>query len=176
MSDRLEEFVKENKKQFELKEPSAFLWQKIEAELEQKKRKKFTISYQWMSAAAVLILSIGMYFGYQYKKMHTEIVLADINPAMGKSAVSFTSLIEEKRDSLQIFANENPELYAQFIKDIAVLDNDYQQLKAQLQNSPNKTLIGKAMMKNLETQFKTISQQLYIINRVNQYKEGEKSI
>ena len=53
--------------------------------------------------------------------------------------------------------------------------NDYQELKKQLQTSPNKSLVGKAMMKNLEIQLQMISQQLYIINQVNQYKKEEKT-
>ncbi|MNR32323.1 hypothetical protein D3C85_1498980 [compost metagenome] len=129
-----------------------------------------------MSIAAMLLLTVGVYFGYQYQKTSTEILVADINPGMGKKEVRFTSLIEEKRDSLQILAATDPELYKQFITDMGKLDNDYQELKRQLQTSPNKGLVGKAMMKNLEIQLQMISQQLYIINQVNQYKKEEKSI
>jgi hypothetical protein len=85
-------------------------------------------------------------------------------------------LIAEKRDSLQTLAGADPELYKQFTADLSKLDKDYQELKKQLQTSPNKSLVGKAMMKNLEIQLQMISQQLYIINQVNQYKKEENSI
>lgn len=77
---------------------------------------------------------------------------------------------------MQVLANTDPELYKQFIADMGKLDKDYQELKNQLQTSPNKALVGKAMMKNLEIQLQMISQQLYIINQVNQYKKEEKTI
>lgn len=177
MSNKLEGFVRDNKREFEVKGPSDALWSKIEAELDKKKPAKKTFGlYQWMSVAAMLVLTVGMYFGYQYKKMNAEIMVADINPKMGKKEVRFTSLIEEKRDSLQILADADPELYKQFTADLSKLDKDYQELKKQLQTSPNKALVGKAMMKNLEIQFQMISQQLYIINQVNQYKKEENSI
>lgn len=176
MSNKLEGFVRDNKKQFEVKGPSDLLWSKIEAELDKKQKKKIFGMYQWMSIAAMLVLTVGIYFGYQYKKTSTEILVADINPGMGKKEVRFTSLIEEKRDSLQIFADADPELYKQFVSDMSKLDKDYQELKKQLQTSPNKRLVGKAMMKNLEIQLQMISQQLYIINQVNQYKKEEKTI
>jgi len=129
-----------------------------------------------MSIAAMLVLTVGVYFGYQYKKMNAEIMVADINPGLGKKEVRFTSLIEEKRDSLLIFADADPELYQKFMTDMGKLDKDYQELKKQLQTSPNRALVGKAMMKNLEIQLQMISQQLYIINQVNQYKKEENSI
>ncbi len=177
MNNKLEGFVRDNKKQFEVKGPSDELWGKIAAELDKKQPKKKTFGlYQWMSIAAMLVLTIGMYFGYQYKKSTTEILVADINPGLGKKEVRFTSLIEEKRDSLQVLSNADPELYKQFIADMSKLDKDYQELKNQLQTSPNKALVGKAMMKNLEIQLQMISQQLYIINQVNQYKKEEKTI
>jgi hypothetical protein len=177
MNNKLEGFVRDNKKAFEVKGPSDALWSKIEAELDKKKpaKKPFGL-YQWMSVAAMLVLTVGVYFGYQYKKMNTEIMVADINPKMGKNEVRFTSLIEEKRDSLQTLAGADPELYKQFTADLSKLDKDYQELKKQLQTSPNKSLVGKAMMKNLEIQLQMISQQLYIINQVNQYKKEENSI
>ena len=177
MNNKLEGFVRDNKKAFEVKGPSNALWSKIEAELDKKKPAKKTFGlYQWMSVAAMLVLTVGVYFGYQYKKMNTEIMVADINPKMGKNEVRFTSLIEEKRDSLQTLAGADPELYKQFTADLSKLDKDYQELKKQLQTSPNKSLVGKAMMKNLEIQLQMISQQLYIINQVNQYKKEENSI
>ncbi|MFN0291463.1 hypothetical protein [Pedobacter helvus] len=177
MSNKLEGFVRDNKREFEVKRPSDALWSKIEAELDKKQPKKKTFGmYQWMSIAAMLVLTVGIYFGYQYQRRSAEILVADINPGLGKKEVRFTSLIEEKRDSLQILADADPELYKQFITDIGKLDNDYQELKKQLQTSPNKSLVGKAMMKNLEIQLQMISQQLYIINQVNQYKKEEKTI
>lgn len=176
MNNKLEGFVKGHKKEFEVKAPSDQLWGKIAAELDKKQQKKTISMYQWMSIAAMLILTAGIYFGYQYKKTSAEIMVADINPKLGKTEVRFTSLIEEKRDSLQVLSQTNPELYKKFMNDLSKLDQDYQELKKQLQTSPNKALVGKAMMKNLEIQFQMISQQLSIINQVNQYKKEENSI
>ncbi|RYF25834.1 MAG: hypothetical protein EOO42_02985 [Flavobacteriales bacterium] len=176
MNNKLEGFVRDNKKQFEVSGPSDKLWGKIAAELDKKPEKKTISLYKWMSIAAMLVLTVGVYFGYQYRKINAEIMVADINPGLGKKEVRFTSLIEEKRDSLLIFADADPALYQKFMTDMGKLDKDYQELKKQLQTSPNRALVSKAMMKNLEIQLQMISQQLYIINQVNQYKKEEKSI
>ncbi|RZJ99345.1 MAG: hypothetical protein EOO43_26740, partial [Flavobacterium sp.] len=80
MKNKLEGFVKDNKKQFEVKGPSDKLWAKIEAELDKQEKPKKSIKlYQWMSIAAMLVISLGVYFTYNYKQAN-NIDVADINP------------------------------------------------------------------------------------------------
>ena len=169
MSNKLEDYVKENKKAFEAKGPSDQLWERISAELDKKNKPKKPVRlYQWMSIAAILAISIGIYF--TYNEANSEIQVADVNSAFGKKEVHFASLIEEKKDSLQVMAKGSPALYGKFISDMSKLATDYETLKKQLQTSPNSAFVVKAMMKNLEIQLQIIDQQLLIINQVNQYK------
>ncbi len=172
MSNKLEEFVKENKKAFEEKGPSNQLWDRIAKELDEKKEKparKIQL-YRWMSVAAVVVVSMGIYFTVKDPKADS-IAIADVNPVFAAREVQFSSLIEEKKDSLQIYSGDNPELYSKFIADLSKLDADYETLKKQLQTSPNKEAIVRAMMKNLEIRSSILSKQINIINQVNQYKK-----
>jgi hypothetical protein len=172
MSNKLEEFVKENKKAFEEKGPSNQLWDRIAKELDEKKEqpvKKIKL-YRWMSIAAVLVVSMGIYFTVKDPKAD-NIAIADVNPVFAAREVQFSSLIEEKKDSLQNYSDDNPELYSKFTADLSKLDADYETLKKQLQTSPNKEAIVRAMMKNLEIRSNILSQQINIINQVNQYKK-----
>lgn len=172
MNNKLEGFVKDNKKAFEAKGPSDQLWARIEAELDKKEKPKKSIKlYPWMSIVAVLVVTFGVYFTYNYNQVYSNIDVADVNPVFGKKELHFASLIEEKKDSLQIYSEENPELYTKFTDDISKLDSDYEDLKKQLQTSPNRESIVRAMMKNLEIRSNILSQQLNIINQVNQYKK-----
>ncbi|RZK18071.1 MAG: hypothetical protein EOO43_12885 [Flavobacterium sp.] len=169
MSNKLEGFVKENKKAFEAKGPSDQLWSRIEAELDKKSKKKPIKLYQWLSIAALLVMSLGFY--YSYKQANSEIEIADVNPDYGKKEVHFASLIEEKRDSLALYSKENPDLFKKFVSDLKKLDENYEALKKELQLSPNPEIVVNEMMKNLEIQAEILSQQLSIINQVNQYKK-----
>ncbi|RZK54019.1 MAG: hypothetical protein EOO91_16650 [Pedobacter sp.] len=176
MNDKLEGFVKDNKREFEVKGPSDQLWAKIEAELDKKKQPKKSIKmYQWMSIAATLVVSLGLYFTYNYNQAK-NIDVADINPEFGKREVSFVSQIEEKKDSLAIYASENPDLYKRFTEDLKNLDAEYDRLKAELPESPNQVFVVKEMVKNREMQLQVLKQQLMIINQVNQYNKKENSI
>ncbi len=171
MSHQLEEFVKNNKKQFDSEGPSPELWKRIEAGLDQKKPRKTIRMYQWMSIAALLLISLGVYFSSSFSPTKKAVQLADVNPEIARKSVHFASLIEEKKDSLQVYAKDNPELYQSFTSDMEKLDKDFHQLQQQLQNSPNQKTIVRAMMKNLEIQLQVLNQQLLIINQVNQYNK-----
>jgi hypothetical protein len=171
MSNKLEGFVKDNKKAFEEKGPSNQLWERISAELDRKEQKKSIKIYQWMSIAAILVISLGAYLTYSFQQVNRTIDVADVSKSFGKKEVHLASLIEEKKDSLQVYAKDNPELYNKFMSDVSKLNNDYEDLKKQLQTSPNSQVVVRAMMKNLDIQLQVLNQQLMIINQVNQYKK-----
>ena len=171
MSDKLKEFIKNNKKQFEAKGPSDQLWAKIEAELDQKKQSKKSFKlYHWMSIAALMLVSLGLYFTYNYKQAQ-NIVVADINKEFGQKETRFVNQIQEKKDSLVYYASANPDLYQKFTADLKNLDTEYERLKNELPKSPNQLFVVKAMVKNREMQLQILKQQLSIINQVNQFKE-----
>jgi hypothetical protein len=169
MSNKLEGFVKDNKKEFEVNGPSDKLWNKIAAELDKKKQKKTIRMYQWMSIAAMMVISLGAFLTYNYQ--NRTINVADVSKSFGQKEVHLASLIEERKDSLEVHAKDNPELYNKFTSDVSKLNNDYEELKKQLQTSPNSQVVVRAMMKNLDIQLQVLNQQLMIINQVNQYKK-----
>ncbi|WP_233603919.1 MULTISPECIES: hypothetical protein [unclassified Pedobacter] len=169
-NSRLETFVKENRKAFDVMEPSAALWAKIEKELDTKKKKKPVKLYLWMSAAAAIVVVIGLALLYTVKMQNNGLEIADVSASYAKKEVHFAGLITEKRDSLAIFASANPELYKKFTADLRKLDEDYERLKSELPTSPNQTFVVKAMVKNREIQLQLLKQQLLIINQVDDYK------
>jgi len=171
MSNKIEEYIKTNKKAFDTAEPGAALWAKIDAELNKKKITQPVKMQVWIGIAASLLLICSVTFFYTTKARSTNGIIAEVNPAYAKKEMRFASLIEEKRDSLEVFAKDNPELYQKFSTDLEKLDGDYKSLKQELPNSPNQKLVVKAMVKNLELQLQLISQQLTIINQVQQFKK-----
>ncbi|GAA4204644.1 hypothetical protein GCM10022289_22920 [Pedobacter jeongneungensis] len=170
MNNRLETFVKDNRKAFDIMEPSADLWAKIEQGLDAKKKKKPVKLYLWMSVAAAIVVVFGLVWLYAGRLQNKDLEIADVSASYAKKEVHFAGLITEKRDSLAIFASANPELYKKFTADLRKLDEDYERLKAELPTSPNQTFVVKAMVKNREIQLQLLKQQLLIINQVDDYK------
>ncbi|RZK82627.1 MAG: hypothetical protein EOO92_00985 [Pedobacter sp.] len=174
MSNKLEQYVKGHKREFDTDSPSAELWGKIAAGLDEQKKKKQVKLRLWMGIAASFIIMMGVTFLYTYHREPAEVSIADINPGYAKKELRFASMIEDKKDSLQVYAKENPALYEQFSGDLSQLSQDYENLKKELQTSPTPGWIIRAMAKNLELQLQVINQQLSIINEVDQYKKENK--
>ncbi|KLT65088.1 hypothetical protein [Pedobacter sp. BMA] len=176
MNNRIETFVKENRRAFDVMEPPVGLWAKIEVELDAQQKLKQTIKkkpvklYLWISAAAAVVVVFALGWLYAGRMQGKDIELVDVNPGYAQKEVHYAGLITEKRDSLAIFASANPELYKKFTADLVKLDEEYERLKAELPNSPNQTFVVKAMVKNREIQLQLLKQQLLIINQVDDYK------
>ncbi|WP_316810602.1 hypothetical protein [Pedobacter heparinus] len=166
----MEEYIKAHRKEFDVKMPPEELWDRINAALDKEKQKKTINKPLWLGIAASLLLVLGLFL-FNRHKADQQHDLTGINPAYVKKELRFASLIEEKKDSLQLYASKNPKLYARFNADLNELGNDYEALKKELPQSPNQRIVIRAMVKNLELQLQVISQQLSIINDVNQYKE-----
>jgi hypothetical protein len=174
MSKKLEEYIREHKKSFDVGTPSDQLWSKIETALDKEKVKKPLRVPLWFAIAASLTVVMTITFIYTYRSKQTGVDMADVNPIYAQKEMKFASLIEQKKDSLMVYAQENPKLYSEFSSDLQKLGADYENLKKQLQNSPNQKLVVRAMVKNLELQLQVINQQLSIINEVSQYKKENK--
>nr|WP_294877596.1 hypothetical protein [uncultured Pedobacter sp.] len=174
MSKKLEEYIREHKKSFDVGTPSDQLWGKIETALDKEKVKKPLRVPLWFAIAASLIVVMTVTFIYTYRNRETGVDIADVNPGYAQKEMKFASLIEQKKDSLMVYAQENPKLYSEFSADLQKLGADYENLKKQLESSPNQKLVVRAMVKNLELQLQVINQQLSIINEVSQYKRENK--
>jgi len=88
-----------------------------------KKEKKKTINIQlWIGVAASLLVLLSCTFFYLFPVKKNNLNVADVNPAYGETQVKFASLIEQKRDSLEIFAPSNPKLYQKFSADLQKLN------------------------------------------------------
>lgn len=168
----LEEYIREHRREFDVSSPPDQLWGKISEALDGKTVKKRSKMPLWLGIAASLLVVMSVIFTYTYhNRGNEELEIADINPVYAKKELKFASLIEEKKDSLQVFAKKNPELYAEFSADLVKLGSNYEVLKKELQNSPNQKAVVKAMVKNLELQLQVINQQLMIMTEVDEYKK-----
>ncbi len=187
MKDRLERFVRDNREDFDSYEPSKALWKKIETEVAQQQPKSKPLNgkivnlgrVQWrMSIAAgiALILTVG-YGIITYMQMPNDITGLSLPPAYrsayGKELVQFTSLVEQKREELKALEKEDPQLYHQFDAELQALDKNYQNLKNELPQNPNPEELLKAMVQNLNMQIDLLNQQLQIIQKIKNMKDGK---
>lgn len=181
MSNKLKNFISDNRKAFDDEMPSHKVWDNIEASLtgKQKKKSMLTPLYKWsIAAAAVLLIAVSVYFMTNKKQDgKTEIVKTtepDINkiaPDAAPEMMHITKMIDAKQEELKVLAKDQPELYLQFTTAINQLDSSYNSLKNQLSATPNKEMLLEAMIQNLQLQLDVLNQQLNIINQIKESKK-----
>ena len=198
MSKSLEQFIRDNRNQYDTEEPGEQVWEKLEEQLTDKNQANqkqtpggrqmilFTI-LRWSAAAAIIILAgIGI-FSLLNNRPGSDVVqqpvktdtpaindpiLKEINPGYAKEVYQFTQLIELKQNELKEIEKENPNLYKKFVADINKLDSSYNALKKELPANPNREQLLAAMIENLRLQTEILNQQLSIINQIKASKRN----
>jgi septal ring factor EnvC (AmiA/AmiB activator) len=180
MSNKLKNFISDNRKAFDDEMPADKIWENIEASFSEKKKRKFILTplYKWsMAAAAMLIIASGIYFMVNKKTVEPAFVAVtepDINtlaPDYAPQMNQFVKLIDTKQQELKTLAKEQPELYKQFTTAINQLDSSYNNLKNQLSATPNREMLLEAMIQNLQLQLNVLNQQLNIIHQIKESKK-----
>jgi hypothetical protein len=184
MKNRLERFVRDNREAFDDYEPSNDLWKKIAEKTPQTQPKGKFLSFKGLfgnepkftmkiAAGIVMFLGVG-YLVYNYgKPVSQNADIMALSPTYAKELMQFSSLVEEKRDELKVLEKEDPQLYHQFDTELKGLDQNYQSLKQELPKNPNQEELLKAMIQNLSMQIDLLNQQLQIIEKIKEAKNGK---
>jgi hypothetical protein len=183
MSRNLRDFVRENRHAFDDEQPAEYNWDRIAGAVPALggKKRSFRRMYAWTAAAAVLIIATGVYWFTQYKPAEKAIVagkkttndIRTLAPEYAASAEPIYQAIERQQKELKSLSASQPELYDQFIQDLATLDSSYRVLKAQATKSPNREILIRAMMNNLQLQAELLSKQLNILTEFNNTKTDQ---
>lgn len=180
MSSNIEKFVNRNRSEFDTEHPSNDVWKKIEQTIPVKKKAKvFSLRdmYQFSAAAAILcIVLTSVYFVYIRQQKNDALVvkeagnttstLSGITPEYAAEAKQVFNAIETRQEELKEATADNPELYKQFLSDLQLLDSTYTMLQKQAAVTPNKDVIMKAMLQNLQLQAELLYRQLMISNDI----------
>jgi len=197
MSNNLEKFIQKNRREFDADAPAEKIWEGIENTLPIKKENRhFSINdvFKWSAAAAIVFATLtSIYFIYIKKYSHeskptVELPMAEnlnfnqddisrIAPEHATEIKKFYNSISTSQQELKEAASGHPELYRQFLDDLAALDSSYQTLKKQAMVSVNKDVLIQAMMQNLQLQVQLLYRQLMIADEIKlKTKNNEKSI
>lgn len=184
MSKRLEDFMQENREEFDDLQPRAGIWDNIAKELDAweaeapKKREAKTFSLGFvLRVAAMVVVVMGIGFGIyiESQKSNGEVDLEAINPTYAKQQVQYASMIETKRIELKQVAKFDPQLYNEFNNELVKMQANYKKLYAGLATSPNQDRVLRAMIRNLQIQTEVLNQQLSVIQQFNNSKKDQQN-
>jgi hypothetical protein len=171
MKDRFEEFVNQNKPQFDESFNADKGWQGINDKINQPTK---TRSFNWFAAASiVLLLAVGWL-------VIDRISLNQKVTALEQVAVEGRSYSEIENYYTQQISLKSAEVKKKgdnidypLAKDVKTLQAKYETLKVKLkEKGPNEQIIN-AMILNLRTQIELLNEQLSIIEDINNYMNTE---
>jgi hypothetical protein len=175
MSDRLKDFIEENRKAFDDKEPSEKVWNKIEGQLFGKSVKaSWYNSLTLWRAAAVLFMGLSIYL-IAPKFNSTDRQVAKETASVLKEFTDVESFyvkqISEKVELIDGF--EKNEGLNGFTKDFQQLDAMYNVLKEEMKTRPSQK-VKDALVLNLLVQIDLLNQHLHKLEKEREPRE-EKS-
>lgn len=154
MKDKLEKYIIENREAFDIHEPDAEVWKKIEKNI----RSKRTVNWRMIigRAAAVILIFAASYMVHDLlegrnreithsrTKKEKELVI----PELKEAEVYYSTLISEKLQEIKPLFNEDPMLEKEIRYDLNKLDSIYEELKNDLRDNIANQEVIEAMIQN----------------------------
>ena len=179
MSDKLKQFIDENRREFDGAEPDPQILKRLQEQMADNgkvKKMSWGLLKKVAVVAGIIAISVAAYFMLPKKDKETEVaILTPVeetvdygDPVYAKEIYHFKELITLKQSELKKLEKEYPQLYKQFVGDITELDSSYQALKTNLSANPNREMLLEAMIQNLQLQSDLLNRQLLIIKEIKQ--------
>ncbi len=179
--DGLERFVEANREAFDYFEPDPKLWDRIEADLDGRRR---TLIHRipagvWQLAASI-VLVVGAYLildrpvspdalgSVEVRRIEADFQRAA--PELAQVDADAQKLITRKVDHLAAYESLDPKLVAEFRRELAMLDSMNVVLKQELLANPHQENLAEALRLNLQMQLDVVNQQLGILKELKAIK------
>ena len=166
-TDRLEDFIKENREEFDFREPSPEVWDRIAAK--EKSPKVVRLRSYILRAAAVIAIAVvtsailfqtNILGGGSYANQNIDPELKELIEAEAFYAHQVDSKLKEIRKCYYTF----PELKEEVEMDLNELEDMYKVLKTDLQENISNKAVIEAMIENNRYRLKLVDDVLEQIN------------
>ncbi|MEQ9424564.1 MAG: hypothetical protein RJQ09_09115 [Cyclobacteriaceae bacterium] len=167
--DKLEKYIEDNHKDFDIENPSDKVWKNISHELNE--NDTTPTSFGWIWKAAAVLLFISTFYLLTDKYFFNQKQLATADPEMQEFLEAeefFTRQINEKKSLLASYKSE--EVTTEFLSDLANLDSMYLSLKKEMKATGTNDRVLDALIQNLQIKMEILNQQLMILERLKTQK------
>jgi hypothetical protein len=180
MSDRLEDFVRQNREEFDLREPDPSLWLKInpptaDESLPQADKSPFVVKERrplsWLRVAAAIAVifagsSAGIYF-LTGGNNDVDLYSNEIYMEMQETEQYYTHMVADRYNELKPYLVSDPMANEMLTADMDELDQVYGELKEDLKDNASNPEVIEAMILNYSIKLEILEDLL------NQLKEKE---
>ena len=178
MSDRLEDFVKQQREQFDLHEPDPSIWLKINpANAPVVKERK---PMRWLRVAASIAMifagsTAGIYF-LTGEKPETKQFSNELYVQVQETEQYYSQMVSQRYEELKPFLAANPAASEMLTVDMEELDEVYDELKEDLKDNASNPEVIEAMILNYTFKLEILEDLLNQLNeKENQDYENDES-
>lgn len=182
MKDRLEDFIEQNKDEFDIYEPGEQVWEKIETNKNSKKKRKISVSAIIWRAAAVITIFVISYFVHDFISVNNgnesdnlnQTIVADceIPDEVIETESYYISQVNMRLEELNNFSIEDPEIRKEVEADLNELDNIYLDLKNDLCEDVANEEVIEAMIQNYRIKLQILEDILFKLNEIKNQKNN----
>ena len=165
--DRFEQFISENREQFDSRNPDPAIWSAIESRLPKREARRISI-WKVTSAAAVGLVFIlsGVIVGMKMNQPQAGMTAEYVEYQEAKQY--YSNQLEQRVNALATY-EPDPDVYS----DLEELQNVYDQLTTELEDgmAPNQNDIIQALIQNYQTRIELLER---VLNRLEEGREQMK--
>jgi len=165
-TNRLEDFIKANREEFDNQEPSEKVWRNIE-ENTRKVRKLSPVVYLLRVAAVVLLIVGFSVVLIKTETFKTGQMAKQADPEMVElieAEAYYAGQVNEKMEEIRKCYDMHPELKEEIEGDLSELQQMYNSLKSDLNENVAKKTVIEAMIENNRYRLKMVDEVLEQIN------------
>jgi predicted CopG family antitoxin len=169
MSDRLEDFVKQHREQFDLHEPDPSIWLKINPANAPVVRERKPMRWLRVAAAVAMIFAgstAGIYF-LTGNQSETDLYSSELFREIQETEDYYGHMVSQRYDELRPYLVSDPAAKEMLTADMEELDEVYNELKEDLKDNASNPEVIEAMILNYRVKLEILEDLL------NQLKEKE---
>jgi hypothetical protein len=177
--DRLEQFITENRDQFDLYDPGERVWNGIERRVQKKHRHPDWKAIIWR-AAAILVIFAASFLLQEY--LHRNELLTgrkdkkirDVEiPELQEAEIYYTNMVDEKIEEIEPLLKNQPELNKGLKNDLAELDSIYAELQKDLIDNIANDEVVEAMIQNYRLKLQILEDLLGFLQETSKNEQNE---
>ena len=172
MKDRLEDFVRDNRKDFDIFEARPELWEGIEKKVVHKKVIRWRLYISRAAAVAAIFIAsflVQHYFFGGRTNPKGAVSNVDINiPELKEAEVYYTGMINEKMQEVKPLLKEYPSMQKELDTDFYELDSVYYSLKNDLKDNVANHEVIEAMIQNYRMKISILEDMLRFLEQQNE--------
>ncbi len=174
MKNNMEDFFRENRKEFDTAEPNVGHFERFQAKLnkdEKKSKKNGGTPWYVLAVAASVLLIFGYWMGNynQSNSIEQGIELAEVSPQMEETQNFYVATIQKEINEIKLKKTEaNQKIIDDAFAQLELLETNYRKLTLELKESNADKRVIYAMINNFQSRLQVLQN---LMDRLEEFEE-----